>query len=47
LIENALKYSLDKKLNIILYSDKIKFENNIHRTLEQKDIDKIYKKYYS
>jgi signal transduction histidine kinase len=47
LIENALKYSLDKKVNIIINSDKITFENNIHKTLEQKDIDKIYKKYYS
>ena len=47
LIENALKYSLDKKVNIIINSNKITFENNIHKTLEQKDIDKIYKKYYS
>lgn len=47
LIENALKYSLDKKVNITINSDKIIFENNIHKTLEQKDIDKIYKKYYS
>jgi K+-sensing histidine kinase KdpD len=47
LIENALKYSLDKKLKIKICSDKIIFENNIHATLGQYQIEKIFTKFYS
>jgi signal transduction histidine kinase len=41
LIENAIKYSLDKQLKIIISSTKIVFENNVHTTLDCKQIDKI------
>lgn len=47
LIENALKYSLDEKLKIKIFSDKIIFENNIHVTLEQEALEKISTKFYS
>lgn len=47
LIENALKYSLDKKVKIKIYSEKIIFENNIHTTLEQEALKKISTKFYS
>jgi hypothetical protein len=42
-----LKYSLDKQLKIIISSDKIIFENNIHVTLDKQNIDQILTKYYS
>lgn len=47
LIENALKYGLDKKLKIIITTQKIIFENNIHATLETQHIEKIFTKFYS
>lgn len=47
LIENSVKYSLDKQLKISISSEKIIFENNIHRTLTKDDIDKILTKFYS
>lgn len=47
LIENALKYWLDKKIKIIITTQKIIFENNIHATLETQHIEKIFTKFYS
>lgn len=47
LIENALKYSLDERVKIKIFSDKIIFENNIHITLEHEDLEKISTKFYS
>lgn len=47
LIENAIKYSLDKQLKIIISSTKIVFENNIHTTLDKTQLDKISTIFYS
>lgn len=47
LIENAMKYSLDKQLDIIIQSDKMIFKNNIFVTLEPDELEKIVQKNYS
>ncbi len=47
LIENALKYSLDGKINIYIQKDKLIFENKIYATLTQEEITKIFQKFYS
>lgn len=47
LIENAIKYSIDWKLNIYIKKDKLIFENNIFSTLSDTEIKNIFKKFYS
>ena len=47
LIENALKYSLDGKLDIFIQDDKLVFENKIFVTLTDEEIKNILKKFYS
>lgn len=47
LIENALKYSLDGKLDIFIQDDKLIFENKIFVTLTDEEIKNILKKFYS
>ena len=47
LIENALKYSLDWKLDIFIQEDKLVFENKIFVTLTPEEIQNILKKFYS
>ncbi len=47
LLENALKYSLDKQVEIIIKKEKIIFKNNIFVTLESDELLKILEKNYS
>jgi signal transduction histidine kinase len=47
LIENALKHSSDKKLEIIIQEDKLIFKNNVFKNLSLEEIEKIKQKFYS
>ncbi|MFK7780545.1 MAG: HAMP domain-containing sensor histidine kinase [Candidatus Gracilibacteria bacterium] len=47
LVENALKYSVDNKLNIFIQKNKLIFENKIFATIEDEELEKIFTKYYS
>lgn len=47
LIENAMKYSIDGKLNIFISKQKLTFENNIESTLDEAEIHQLLGKFYS
>jgi signal transduction histidine kinase len=47
LIENALKYSPDRSLNIYINSDKLIFENNLYKDINEEELEKIHDKFYS
>ncbi len=47
LVENAVKYSIDKKLEIYITKEKLLFKNNIFVTLDETEIEKILEKNYS
>lgn len=47
LIDNALKYSLDWKLKIFIKKDRLIFENKITKTLNKKEINILFEKFYS
>ena len=47
LIENALKYSPDKKLNIYIKTDRLIFENNLYKDFSNEDLEKINERSYS
>lgn len=47
LVENALKYSVDSKLNIFIQKDKLIFENKVYTTFEDEELRKIFTKFYS
>lgn len=46
LIDNALKYSLSKKVKVYIKSDRLIFENSIEETLEKKEIDAMLEKFF-
>jgi hypothetical protein len=47
LIENAVKYSIDKQVFITISDWTLIIENNIYTTLEIEEIDKLFQKNYS
>jgi len=47
LIENAIKYSIDKQVFITISDWILKIENNIYASLEQEEINKLCQKNYS
>lgn len=47
LIDNWLKYSSDWKLDIFISNNSLKFVNLIDKTLDDKDINLLFEKYYS
>lgn len=47
LIDNAVKYSSDQKLQIHMQEEKLIFSNNIPETLSDKQIEKSIEKFYS
>jgi K+-sensing histidine kinase KdpD len=47
LIENAIKHSSDKKLEIIMQEEKLIFKNNVFKDLTEEELEKIKQKFYS
>lgn len=47
IVENALKYSPDKKLEILIKKEKIIFINDLYKTLDELDLEKMFNKDYS
>lgn len=47
LIENALKYSPNRFLNIYIASDKLIFENEVYKEFKKADLEKIMDKFYT
>jgi len=47
LIENALKYSPNRQVNIYIKTNKITFKNELYKTLEKEELEKIFDKFYS
>lgn len=47
LIDNALKYSLNWKLDIYIQEGKIRFENKLEETLSDGDIKRLTEKFFS
>ena len=47
LIDNALKYSDNHKLDIYIQEDKLVFINNIEKTLWKWDLEKVQEKFFS
>lgn len=47
LIENAVKYSINKKVDIYIKKDRLVFINSVYKTLEKEELDMIFNKFYS
>lgn len=47
LVDNALRYSTNGKLNITIKKDRLIFENKITKTLQPREIDMLLEKFYS
>lgn len=47
LVENAIKYSPDRSVEIIISKDRIVFKNNLFVTLDESELENIFHKNYS